>query len=129
MATKMQVSCPDLRQHRTCKGRSELCSRDATSSPRFGSRHRKSALRGGSNQSDPQSTTCRDRDASAWEIQRGQEEAEREIRSSSKPEGFCARGGEHRQVSNISISTKLHRLFVFPGDLIVAQQITAFKVP
>jgi len=39
------VSCPDLSQHRTCKGRSELCSRDATSSPRFGSRHRKSALR------------------------------------------------------------------------------------
>merc|ERR1711936_1300814 len=39
------VSCPDLRQHRTCTGRSELCSRDATSSPRFGTRHHKSALR------------------------------------------------------------------------------------
>ena len=41
------MSCPDLRQHRACTGRSELCSRDATSSPRFGSSHRKSALRGG----------------------------------------------------------------------------------
>lgn len=39
------VSCPDLRQHRACTGRSELCSRDATSSPRFGTRHHKSALR------------------------------------------------------------------------------------
>merc|ERR1719476_1049420 len=39
------VSCPDLRQHRTCTGRSELCSRDATLSPRFGTRHHKSALR------------------------------------------------------------------------------------
>ena len=50
-------------------------------------------------QSSLRFTIYRDWDASAWEIQRGQEEAEGEIRGPSKSQGFCPRGGKYRQVS------------------------------
>ena len=107
-----QVSCPDLRQHRTCTGRSELCSRDATSSPRFGTRHHKSALRGRFQifkfWNIHYLTNCRNWNAAARQVQREQEEAgEREVRGARQPQGLRSGGGEHGQVSFQDVSQQL----------------------